>query len=201
MSSQALIDSMSRRVKEQCDQILAEARAEAERIDTDARARAVAQGEHTVHATEAELDVLKSRSELLARAEAARVELSMKDELVESALAVVEERIHSLAGSSEFVGVLEALLAELMNEAEAGEVTVLAPEAHVENVKAWLSEHGRDSVPVEGSPKMQDGVAVQDAGRTYRISNTLVTRYRLVGQEARKICMTSLFGGGQMGQE
>ena len=36
-------------------------------------------------------------------------------------------------------------------------------------------------------------VAIQDAARSYRVSNTLRSRYARVAQDARKICMTSLF--------
>jgi vacuolar-type H+-ATPase subunit E/Vma4 len=89
------------------------------------------------------------------------------------------------------------LLAELMEEApDSGDLQVLAPPAHADRVSSWLSNNGRAGVGVEGSEAFKDGVAVQDPGRTFRISNTLSGRFALMEQEIRKHCMTTLFGGG-----
>lgn len=194
MSSQALIDSMTQRVAEQRAEIIAEAEAQADRIKASARDAAAHRREQTLRETERDLEQLRVRWEQMAEAEAAKAELAMKHDAVEAVLEDVRGRIEALRESAEFESILGALLEELMGAAD-GDVVVVAPSAHVDFVRSWLGEHGHNKVPVEPSDKLTDGVALQDPDRTYRISNTLSSRYALVLEEARKICMTSLFEG------
>lgn len=194
MSSEALKESMARRVEDQCAHIAAEAESEANAIRDRARAQAQAVRESTIASVEREIAQLRERWEQKARAEAARAELAMKNEAVEAVMDTVTQRIRAIVDSDRFTTILSGLLAELMSAAE-GDIVVLAPPSHVDFVKSQLSEHGHGSVPVEGSAALWDGVALQDPRRTYRISNTLTSRYSQVLQEARKICMKELFEG------
>ena len=59
---------------------------------------------------------------------------------------------------------------------------------------AWLQANGHGSVEVESAAGLIDGIAVQDPQRTYRITNTLSSRFRLVEGEARKRCLGRLVG-------
>ena len=192
MSSEALKESMARRVDEQCAQIAADAQAEADAIRQSARDQAAALREQTMKSVKDDIAQLRARSEQKARAEAARAELAMKNDAVEAVMEAVEERIRTIAGNDEFKSILEALLAELMTVAE-GDVVLFAPPAHVDLVKGKLAEHGHGAVRVEAATALRDGVALQDPKRTYRVSNTLMTRYSRIAQDARKVCMGELF--------
>ena len=121
----------------------------------------------------------------------------MKNEAVEAVLADVSRQVREIASGPAFGPILDSLLAELMGAAGSGDdMEVLAPEAHADHVRGWLERNGRGGLKVVGSREFWDGVAVQDAKRTYRISNTLTGRFGRVEQVARKHCMTALFGQG-----
>ncbi len=197
MASPALFETMARQVEAECSEHLAKARAEAERILADARAKARDAGEAALASAKAERDRLDALWKQKGEAEAVRLELSMKNDAVEAVLAEVSAGIKRLASGPEFPAVLERLLAELM-AAAGGEknVQVLGPAAHVDLIKSWLAGHGHAGVTVQGSPEFWDGVAVQDPARSWRVSNTLTGRFTRVDQAVRKHCMTALFGAG-----
>ncbi len=194
MASPALFETMSRQVEAECSEHLATARAEAERILADARAKARATGEAALASAKAERDRLDALWKQKGDAEAVRLELSMKNDAVEAVLAEVAAGIKRFASGPEFPAALERLLEELMAAAGSGtNVRVLGPSAQVDRIKTWLAGHGYAGVPVEGSPEFWDGVAVQDPGRNWRVSNTLSGRSSRVDQAARKHCMSTLF--------
>lgn len=198
MAQSSLFDTMTAQVEAQCEENLARARAEADRILADADAEASAARDRMLKATQAEIDTLDDRSRQKAEAEAAKAKLEMRNDIVEMVMAKVRAEVESIVAGSNFPAILDALLTTLVGNAELrnGSV-VLAPEAHVAHVQQWLSSHGHDGVPVEGSRVTWDGVAIQDEAQTYRISNTLTGRYTRVESEARRHCMVSLFGGAE----
>ncbi len=197
MASPALFETMARQVEAECAEHLAKARAEAERILTDARAKARASTEAALASAKAERDRLDTLWKQKGEAESVRLELSMKNDIVEALLAEVSAGIRRMATSPEFTKVIDRMLAELM-AAVAGTsgVQILGPPAHVELIRAWLADHGHAGVKAEGSTEFWDGVAVQDPARTWRVSNTLSGRFARVDQAVRKHCMTTLFGSG-----
>lgn len=197
MNGSNLLDTMARNVAEECERTLAEARSTAEVTIAEAREKGVSLRASTLEATQSSMELLDLRWKQKAESEAVRAALSMKNSAIEATLSHVEEAIRTLAQSSEFEGILDTLLSELMEVVE-GEVVVLAPEAHVDRVRKWLAEHGKEALSVEGTAILNDGVAVQDADRKWRISNSLSTRYRRVEQATRRVCMSDLFdeGGG-----
>lgn len=193
MKGSALLETMAQGVASQCDKLLSDARAEADAIVADAEAKVRTQREQALAAAESEKQLLDERWRLKAEAEAMKAELAMKKSAVNAVLAEVERIIGDTVNSPEFPGILDALLAELMTAA-SGDCVVLAPEAHVDHVRQWLSANGHGDLPVEVSAAVRDGVALQDHARTYRVSNTLSGRYARVEQETRRVCMTGLFG-------
>ncbi len=188
---------MAQQVQADCDEHLAQARAEADRIMADARAKAEASREAALADARAEKERLDALWKQKAEAESIRLELAMKNEAVKAVLAEVQAGIRRLVDSPDFTGVLDRLLDELMDAAgDQGDIVVLGPPAQADHIKQWLADHGKQNVPVEGSQELWDGVAVQDPAKTYRISNTLTGRFERVEQDARKHCMTALFGSG-----
>ena len=197
MASPALFETMARQVEAECAQHLAQAKAEAERILSDARAAARASGEAAQAGAKTERDRLDALWKQKAEAESARLELAMKNDAVEAVLAEVTAGIKRIVSGPEFPGVIESLLTELMAAVgNAKDVQVLGPVAQLDLIKKWLGDHGHGGVKVEGSPEFWDGVAVQNPERTWRISNTLTGRFARTDQDVRKHCMTTLFGAG-----
>jgi len=198
MASPALFDTMTRQVEAECAGHLDKARAEAERILADARAKAAASRDAVLAAAEAEKSRLDSLWKQKGESESVRLELAMKNDAVEAVLAEVAKELRATTSGSGFPAILDSLLRELTAAAgSASNLQLLAPASHVEHVRGWLQKNGHGSVKVEGSSEFWDGVALQDPQRTYRISNTLTGRFARVEQAARKHCMTALFGGGE----
>ena len=193
MKGSALLDTMARQVDEVYNGNLSAASESAEVILEEARQDCAALEEKTLASTAAEMDVLAERWRQKAEAEAARAALVVQNEAVRAVLDRVDEEIRQTVSGDGFPAILDALLSELIAEAPA-DVIALAPPDHVDRIRDWLSKNGHGSVPVESTPSMWDGLAVQDRDRTFRFSNTLRGRFSRVEQEARKLCMTSLFG-------
>ena len=197
MASPALFETMARQVEAECAQHTAKAKAESDRILADAHAKARASGEAALASAKAERDRLDTLWKQKAEAESVRLELAMKNDAVEAVLAEVSASIKRTVASPQFSGVLESQLSELMSAVgTTKDIEVLAPTVHVDLVKNWLAGHGHAGLKVDGSAEFWDGVAVQNPARTWRISNTLSTRFARVDQAVRKHCMTALFGAG-----
>ena len=197
----ALLETMTAQVTEECEANIAAAQEEAAAIKSEAETRAASQRETVEAVTEAEMTRLDDRYRQMAQAEASRADLVVKNDTVRAVMDKVNAEIRATVSSGRFPAVLEALLGSLRDEIREG-LVVLGPEAHLDHIRGWLSNNGFTGVSVEASADLWDGVAVQDAARTYRISNTLTGRFGRVEQEARRVCMLSLFGtasaeGGQ----
>lgn len=192
----ALLETMTAQVTEECEGNIAAAREEAAAIQADAEKKAASQRESVEASTETEMNRLDERWRQMAHAEASRADLVVKNEAVKAVMQKVQAEIKAIVSGGDFPQVLDALLNSL-NDEITQHVVVVGPEAHVDHIKGWLSNHGHENVTVEGSPEMWDGVAVQDAKRTYRISNTLTGRYGRVEQEARRLCMVKMFGSSE----
>lgn len=190
----ALLETMTERVTEECDENRAAAQHEAEAVGAEADRKSTALREAAQSATDAEMDRLDERWRQMAHAEATRASLVVKNDAVKAVMQKVESEIRRIVESDEFPAVLDALLASLATEIE-GDVVLIGPEDHVDYIGTWLSSNGHDGIGVEGSAEFWDGVALQDPARTYRISNTLTGRYGRVEQEARRLCMIEIFGG------
>ena len=114
MSTERLLDSMTRETARSREEILARARAEAERIVREARQRAGAAHASALAAAVAELDVLAQQGRERAEAEAARGVFVMKDGVIRKALDAARKRLEDLTAQPAFRPVLEQLLAEAL---------------------------------------------------------------------------------------
>ncbi|MBI5093841.1 MAG: V-type ATP synthase subunit E [Candidatus Hydrogenedentes bacterium] len=196
MAGQDLFETMRSQTQAECESRLAEARRAAEDIRAAARRQADVRQAESRAAVQTELDHLARHGRMIAEAEAEKATLAMENDVVEEILAGVRQSLEQLAKSPEFGPVVEALLAEVMADADPG-VVALAPPAHVELCRRWLQSHGHAGVTVEASQEVWDGVAIQDNRKSYRVTNTLSSRCTKLEGEARRHCMTTLFAGGR----
>ncbi|MFP6582600.1 MAG: V-type ATP synthase subunit E family protein [Candidatus Hydrogenedentota bacterium] len=189
----ALLETMTAQVTEECEGNRAAAQQEANAIKADAESESAAQRDTVQAGTDAEMERLDERWRQMAHAEASRADLMVKNDAVKAIMEKVQAEVRAIVAGGEFPGLLDALLTSLQSEINES-VVVVGPESHVDHIKGWLASNGHAGVTVQGSAEMWDGVAVQDAERTYRISNTLSGRYGRVEQDARRLCMVKLFG-------
>jgi vacuolar-type H+-ATPase subunit E/Vma4 len=185
---------MSEQAEARREEILARAEADASAIRESARARAEARTQEGLAALERELETLGARSRERAEAEAHMVQFTTRDTIADELLGDVEKRLAEVAAGDGFGSILEALLSELMQDVQPGMV-VLAPSAHTDHAKQWLDTNGHGDLTVQPEPTLKDGVAIQDADRTYRVTNTLSARFRLQQDTLRRIALERLFGG------
>lgn len=191
---------MSAQIAAQREELAEAARNEAEQIRREARERAELRRKDTLDAVERELASLARRSRERVEAESHMVTLTTKDTITNEVLESVVGELAAIAAGPQFPAILDALLAELMAEAPA-DVIVLAPPAHVDHCKQWLAANGRDGLAVEPLPALTDGVAVQDAGRKFRYTNTLAARFKKQEGELRKLSLNRLFPSTNAGGE
>ena len=143
---------MTREAARRRDEILAQARAEAERIVREARQRAEAERAAAVSAVTAELDVLAQQGRERAEAEAARGVFVMKDGVIRKALEAARRRLDELTAKPDFGAVLERLLDEALSAVPQEEPEPEpAPEPDFESIG---TEPSVPEVAQETSPDM-----------------------------------------------
>lgn len=175
--------------------IVSQAEVEAARIVAQARDEANAARERALRTAEAELTAAAQRGRERAEAEAHMLVLTTKDTVASEILGAVQAELARVAAGPGFGAVLEQLLAEVLDGAD-NDIVVLAPPAHAAAVRSWLEANGRAALAVEEAPFLKDGVAIRDAARTYRVTNTLTTRFERLESALRRQAIESLFGGG-----
>jgi vacuolar-type H+-ATPase subunit E/Vma4 len=190
---EALFETMARQVAQRCEQIIGAAEEEAKSIVSEAQRTAQRRHDAAVAQVKREVERLAARARELAAVKAEHDALTMQQEVANEVLGQVEGELKGLAQSPRFPEILDALLAEIMANAPKDAV-VLAPVAHEQRCREWIRSHGYSDVSVQASPYLVDGVAMQDAQRTYRVTNTLSSRFQKVKNDARKVCMRTLFG-------
>ncbi|MFA6240684.1 MAG: ATP synthase F0 subunit B [Candidatus Hydrogenedentales bacterium] len=190
---QALLDTMARQVAQQCEDHLAVARQKADAIIADAKSKAESRRVHALEQAHAEAERHAKRALELALRAAENETLTMEHAVANEVLVSVGVELHRLAMGERFPGILEGLLAELV-EYSPKNGTILAPPAHAELCRAWLQKQAVTGLTVQPDPDLVDGIAFQDAERTYRVTNSLSARFAKVQNEARRICLDTLFG-------
>ncbi|MBI1320097.1 MAG: hypothetical protein GC168_14295 [Candidatus Hydrogenedens sp.] len=195
MASPAILNVMTQQIDAEREQVLATAAAEADRVRESARERAAARRESALAAAKTELSQLAQRSRERAEAEAEMVALTTKDTVTDELLAQVKDALKQHVRSDQFPATLDALLAELMAGAPSNGV-VLVPPAHEAHCRAWLDNNGHGGMTVRASAEVADGVAVEDEAHTFRVTNTLTTRFTRLEGGLRKHCIQELFGQG-----
>lgn len=198
----ALVETMARSAAQAAEESLARGRAESEAIRSQARAANDRRRAQSLAETQADIDRLAARARMILEQNAQRDALSIQHRVAEEVLARGRQEIQRLAGEPDFGPVLEDLAASVLAEAEREHggldgLVVLAPPAHLDRIRKWVSGRGYAGLTVEPSAGLLDGVAVQDAARTFRISHTLAGRFDKLENEIRALCLTRLFGGGK----
>lgn len=189
-----LLALMAQQAEAQRAAITAAGKSEAEGVTRNAQQEGAASRERSLRAAEAELTAAAKRGRERAEAEAHMLVLTTKDTIASEILDAAQAELGRVASGPGFVPVLERLLAEVLDGA-GSDIVVLAPPAHVDAVKSWLDANGRGGLEVVPTPSLKDGVAVQDAAKTYRITNTLTARFDRQEGALRKVCLQQLFGG------
>jgi len=192
---QPLFDTMARQVADRCQAVLDSARAEADSIVTEARGRADARLGEAVRVAENDARRLADRARQLLAVQSEHESLTMEQSVADEILRSVGVELQNIAKSPKFPEIFDALLTEIMAGAPK-EALVKVPLSYGDRARAWLKQHGHGGVTVEESAAMIDGCAMQDAARTYRVTNSLSSRLSKLQNEARKVCLDALFGGG-----
>lgn len=192
---QALFDTMSRQAAERCQAALDAARAEAGVNLKDAREHATHRRKEAVAAVEREVQRLADRARQLLAVEAEHESLTMEQSIADEILRSVGFELDKAAQSPKFPAIFDALLDELLSIAPK-DALVTVPVSFADRAKARLQQHGLGGVTVVESAAMRDGCAMQDAARTYRITNSLSSRLSKLQNESRKVCLNALFGQG-----
>jgi len=195
MATPGIFNLMTQQIGAEREQALAAAAAEAERVRASARERAAQKRDAALAAVRAEISASAQRSRERAEAEAEMVALTTKDTVTDELLAQVKDELKRHVRSADFPSTLDALLAELLADAPANGI-VLVPAAHEAHCRAWLENNGRGGMTVRPSAEVTDGVAVEDEAHTFRVTNTLSTRFDRLEGGLRKYCIQELFGQG-----
>ncbi len=189
----ALNALLTEQAEARCAEIRAAGEAQARQIAEAADAR-IAERAQEAHATlDAELAGAHERAVERAQAEANMVVKTTRDQIADGLLERVRQDLAALANSEQMRDVIGKLLREVLGEAPQGG-TVLAPPAHADFVREQVQQQGRGDLQVEAHPRLSDGVAVQDARQTYRVTNSLSSRYARLERQARRHAMQRLFG-------
>ncbi|HRI88115.1 MAG TPA: V-type ATP synthase subunit E [Candidatus Hydrogenedentes bacterium] len=192
---QALFDTMARQVADRCQAQLDAARAEADRITGEARARAEQRLNESLAAAKHEVSRLGDRARQLLAIEAEHESLTIEQSISDEILKMVGSELEKVATSPKFPEIFDSLLAEVMTIAPKDAI-VTVPSAFADRARAWMQQHGHGGVTVQESSALRDGCAMQDVARTYRVTNTLSSRLNKIENDARKVCLETLFGKG-----
>lgn len=195
MQAAPLLKLMTQQVSEQCAHIVAQAEEQAAAIRRAAEDTAAQERASALTTLDSELAAAATRARERAEAESHMLVMTTKDSVTDEVMAEVRQRLRAIAQSGDFAPILDALLEELLHDAPE-QFVVLAPPQYVEHCRQWLESQGRGGVPVESLPALRDGVAIQDPKRTWRVTNTLSSRFRQQEGSLRKYCVTRLFGAG-----
>ncbi len=203
MDSAPLLETMTQEISRQQKGLLAEARARAELILAEAEVSAKQRREETIASLKEELDALAETHRERAEANAKSAMMSIKDTITDDILKDVRAELIRIAeDDTRFQPILIKLLDELLiskvgtnwrNEGRL-ELKVKVPGAHVDAINRWLRDQGVSDVQVETLHKLIDGVALQDAEQSFRISNTLHDRLEKQEKKLRGFAMKQLFG-------
>lgn len=198
MTRPALFESMEQRVAAQCERILANAREQAQTILAAAEQEAAQERAQALERLAEEEAVLAAENRHRTEAQVRLERLATRQRVAGDALAGVRAKLESLAGTADFEGVLEALLAEAVEslraeKAASEDVIVRAPQAHTERCERWLEAHGLSAMSVEAAPGLSGGIEIVRKDGGFRLANTLALRFERVQDGLRKVCIERLF--------
>jgi vacuolar-type H+-ATPase subunit E/Vma4 len=192
MSRPVLLEQMTVLMTQRREEMLKAAHAEADRIMAQARHEMDALRLKTQAA--AHVDAERMRVQRLAQAErqAEKELLTLRDRVVEDVLNQARQQAIDVADTSEFEPILKALLSEVVRDAP-NEAIVEVPPAYEQKCREQLDALGHRGLRVIAVEHMRDGVALRDQDQTFRVLNTLASRFDRVVSQARRLCMHRLF--------
>lgn len=193
MRLEELFDTLTQRIERDCEEIRASAEREAHGILEEAEAQASRTRQERLDERRAEGAARLAAARDRADAESSIDQAAMRHAVANEVLDRVQEELGHTASGPDFGPILEALLAELA-AAPPERFVVRAPEAHVERCGTWLEQHGFPQGRVETTPGLNDGVVLSDLAGTFRVTNSLATRFERLRTEARRICLARLYG-------
>lgn len=199
MQSPALLELMTEQAARQSKEIVARARQEADAIREAARARSEGHRSDFLRVLESDLTGQARRSRERAEAAAHMVVLTTKDTITDEIMTRARAELQRIQSTPELPGIIDALLEELLRDAPKEGIVVLAHPQQTERVREWLKQHGYD-LPVEPLASLKDGVAIQDAEKSYRVTNTLSARLARLESDLRKGVIHDLFEGSEGGK-
>lgn len=192
MSGPALLDRMTALAAKRRDDLLASARAEAERVIAEAHRQVEARRHEAQLAARQTAEHTRARRLAQAEQQAEKEALTLRDRVVADVLDQARQRAMELADTPQFEPILKALVREVVRDAPQNAV-LEAPAAHAARCRQWLDAWDHRGVRVETSTHLRDGVALRDEERTWRVLNTLTGRFDRVLGQARRLCMHRLF--------
>ena len=191
MSTSSLLEVMTEEVARQRASILASSQAEAERILAQAREDAARRKAKAQEAADAELAEAAARARERCESETEMIVHTTKDTITDEILAAVAKKLGHIVTTPEFPAIIEAMIEELLDNTKGGEV-VLAPREYVQHCRNWLDEHGHTGLEARALDTLRDGVSIQDAQRSFRVTNTFSARLAKQESRLRKLCLERL---------
>lgn len=188
-----LLDAMRAQVRAKCAETLCQAR---ERAASIGRAAAHAAEERKLAAlSEAREVMAREREASIRTAErlAGRERAAAQGACIEEVLEQARRAARGAMDGADGERIVSALLQEAVDAVE-GDVEILAPRRFVPLCEQRLSALGVRRARVSAADDLHDGIIVQDADRTFRVTNTLGARLDRRLKEARRLCHTMLFG-------
>ncbi len=192
MEPKPLLDAITQRAHARRDSALTQAREDAEALVAQARQETAAQRESVLSETRAGIQQADREERERANAEMERATLTLRETVAEEVLGQVADEIRRVVSGPEFPALLALLIAEVLEEASP-ECRLLVPPDHASSCRDMLLAQGKSNIAIVPEPAMWDGVALEDASRSFRLTNTLRARFANREQDARKICLTTLF--------
>ncbi len=196
MQLKPLLEEMTRIAGERRDACLAEAEQQANSIIEEARTEREQKREAALEDARRDAEIAERNAREQGRADAERTALMLQETVAEDAIRRVRDKIRHTMSTSAASQIVEALLAELAGELGAGRRVLVSPD-HAGVCRRWLAEHDLDDTEVVEDAGIVDGVAVEDADRSFRITNTLSARLDKRQNDARRLCLDMLFDGDE----
>jgi len=183
---------MTQIASERREAIFCQARRQADEIFEEARRQCRERHERAIAAANEEIRRADEQTRMQREAKLERTALTLREAVAEEVLTQIHSAIADVVAGPEFPQVLEALLNDIASELHPG-MRVLTTGRNVDLCRRWMVGHGFGDLRVIETAGLEDGIAVEDERRTFRVTNTLSTRFAAREAEARRICVRMLF--------
>jgi len=191
MGSPNLFDTLTQQVAQQSAERLDTARREAASIVEAARAETAKAREDALDDIQRELDDLAHAERERTAREVQRTRMFAREAIVEELLEQARQKLPHLAEGGDFQPALGVLLEEALQDMD-GNCVVEVAQTHEAFCRDWLRQHGFHQAMVKVSNDVVAGVVVRDPEDTFRVTNTLASRFDKLRGDARALCLAQL---------